>query len=74
MCLVNHTLARTELADSLLTELIATVGDSEYSNIARVYAFRGNPDETFKWLNLALDNKDLSVIKHLNSPFFQICL
>lgn len=59
-------------ADRLLNQLIAEWGNDSWPNIAHVYAFRGNKDEAFKWLNLALENKDVSLLEILNYPEIKI--
>lgn len=58
----------TQEANDLLTELITDWGDSTWPNIADVYAFRNEKDEAFKWLELAFENKDSSLLEILNYP------
>jgi tetratricopeptide (TPR) repeat protein len=55
-------------ADALLKQLIDKHGNYAWPNIAHVYAFRGEKDEAFKWLELAYDNKDASLLEILNYP------
>ncbi len=58
-------------ANVLLKKLIADWGDIAWSNIAHVYAFRGEKNEAFKWLELALENKDITLLEFLSSPEMQ---
>jgi hypothetical protein len=39
-----------------------------WPNIASVYAFRGERDKAFEWLDLAYDNRDGSTLEILNYP------
>ncbi|MFQ5983024.1 MAG: tetratricopeptide repeat protein, partial [Woeseiaceae bacterium] len=53
-----HALGRESDSDSTLAKLIATyAGDAAY-NIAYVYAFRGDADKAFEWLDKAVANND----------------
>lgn len=58
-------------ADMLLKQLITNWGDKTWPNIADVYAYRGEKDNAFKWLELALENKDSSLLEILNYPAMQ---
>ncbi|RIA09018.1 tetratricopeptide repeat protein [Flavobacteriaceae bacterium MAR_2010_72] len=55
-------------ADALLKKHIDNYGSNSWPNIAHVYAFRGEKDEAFKWLELAYDHKDASLLEILNYP------
>lgn len=55
-------------ADALLNQLIAEWGDNAWPNIAEVYAFRGETDEAFKWLDRAFENNDITLLDILNYP------
>jgi tetratricopeptide (TPR) repeat protein len=55
-------------ADALLKQLIDRHGNYAWPNIASVYAFRGEKDNAFKWLELAYDHKDASLLEILNYP------
>ena len=50
LALVYHALGRTDDADAALKRLIAESGASDPFPIAEVYAYRGNPEEAFRWL------------------------
>ena len=58
-------------ANNLLDQLISDWGDSAWPNIASVYAYRGENDEAFEWLELAFDNKDGALLEILNYPEFE---
>jgi len=55
-------------ADSLLQQLIEEWGDVAWPNIAAVYAFRGEQDKAFEWLDVALENRDGSLMEILAYP------
>jgi len=58
-------------ANTLLKQLIDEFGNDAWPNVAHVYAFRGEADEAFKWLELAYDNRDASLLEILNYPGFK---
>ncbi|MGM5469853.1 TPR end-of-group domain-containing protein [Flavobacteriaceae bacterium LMO-SS05] len=55
-------------ADEALKQLIKGWGDSAWPNIASVYAFRGERDAAFKWLEKAYENRDGTILEILNYP------
>jgi len=55
-------------ADALLKELISEYGNDSWPNIASIYAFRNEKDAAFKWLDLALKNRDATTLEILNYP------
>ena len=65
-------LGRTEEADVLLKELVDTYGGTEATNMADIYAFRGEIDTAFDWLNKAAAIKDPVLLEGLNFPSFKI--
>lgn len=65
-------LGRTAEADVLLKELVDTYGATEASNIADAYAFRGEVDTAFKWLDKAVEIKDPVLLEALSFPSFKI--
>ncbi len=67
-CMVVYAMGKKVEADALLKQLVKDWGDLAWPNIASVYAFRGEKEEAFKWLNLAFDNKDGSLLEILNYP------
>jgi hypothetical protein len=69
--MVVYALNNKKEANTLLEELISTYGNELWPNIAHVYAFRGEKDNAFKWLELAYENKDVSLLEILNYPEFE---
>lgn len=67
-CLVVHAMGKTDEAKALLDEFVREYGEDSWPNIASVYAYRGEKDEAFKWLNLAYENRDGSTLENLNGP------
>ncbi|RXJ52488.1 TPR end-of-group domain-containing protein [Gelidibacter gilvus] len=63
-----YAIGNKQEADKLLKKLIADWGDVAWPNIAVFFAFRGEKDEAFKWLELAFDNRDASLLEILNYP------
>ena len=64
-------LGRKAEADLLLNELEDTYGATEAANMADAYAFRGEIDTAFEWLNKAVALKDPVLIDGLNYPSFK---
>lgn len=58
-------------ADEVLAQLIADWGNVAWPSIAHVYAFRGEKTEAFKWLDIALEHKDASLLEILSYPQMQ---
>ena len=50
-------------SDRALAELIATHERDAAFNIAYVYAFRGQPDQAFAWLDKAIRNRDTGLVE-----------
>jgi tetratricopeptide (TPR) repeat protein len=67
-CMVMYAMSNRKEADTLLKQLLKDWGDVAWPNIASVYAFRGEKDEAYKWLDLAYKNKDGSILEILNYP------
>ena len=63
-----YAMGNTQEANALLKKLVSDFGDVAWPNIADVYAFRGENDEAFRWLELSLENKDSSLLEILNYP------
>jgi len=66
-----YSLGRVEEAEGLMNQLIATYGDTEAANIADMYAFQGDVENTFLWLNKALEIKDPVLLSVLSLPYFE---
>ncbi len=61
---LSHLVARSSL-------ILEKYGDKEPSNIADLYAFRGDYDQSFKWLNKAFEIKDPVLVEALTYPSFK---
>lgn len=55
---IYHALNRKADSDAFLARAIERNGDSWASAIAKVYAYRGEPDKAIEWLNRAYAQKD----------------
>jgi tetratricopeptide (TPR) repeat protein len=53
-----HDLGRHQDSDIALARLVATHADDAAFQIASVYAYRGQPDQAFQWLNHAYEVRD----------------
>lgn len=58
-------------ADRLLNQFLTEWSGEAWPNVAEVYAFRGEKNQAFKWLDLALENKDITLLEILNFPSMQ---
>ena len=56
-------------ADAALNALIAGHSDDMSFQIAAVYAFRGDADKTFEWLDRAYEKHDPGVMAIIDNPF-----
>jgi len=70
--IIYQTLGKEKEADVSLNDFIEKYGHEGWPNIAHVYACRGDKDNAFKWLELAFENKDASLMEILNYPEFKI--
>jgi hypothetical protein len=68
LALAYHALGQVSASDAALTELIKKHEKSWSSTIARVYAFRGEADRAFEWLNKAVAYHDTGVANFPNEP------
>lgn len=66
--MVVYSIGEKKEADALLGLLIKDWGDLAWPNIASVYAFRGEKDEAFRWLDLAYENRDGTILEILTYP------
>jgi TolB-like protein len=58
IAVVRHTLGDTGASDAALEELIDEHAEGSAYQIAMAYAFRGEIDQAFYWLEQAYDNRD----------------
>ncbi|MBA3833175.1 MAG: tetratricopeptide repeat protein [Chthoniobacterales bacterium] len=56
-------------ADASLNALIAGHSDDMSFQIATVYAFRGDADKAFEWLDRAYEKRDPGVMAIIDNPF-----
>jgi tetratricopeptide (TPR) repeat protein len=68
---VLHALGRGDQADAALAELAEKYGTDAAYNIAYVYAFRGEPDEAFQWLETAVRYGDAGLSEIAVTPEFE---
>ena len=58
-------------ADAALADLIANGRDQLAYQIAEVYAWRGETDKAFEWLQIAFDNHDTGLLSLLIDPLMR---
>ena len=58
-------------ADAALADLIANGRDQLAYQIAEVYAWRGETDKAFEWLQIAFDNHDTGLLSLLIDPILR---
>jgi TolB-like protein/DNA-binding winged helix-turn-helix (wHTH) protein/Flp pilus assembly protein TadD len=58
LALVYHALGRTHDSDAALSQLIATHAEDSPYQIAEIYAYRGEVDQAFAWLNRSYVKRD----------------
>jgi TolB-like protein/Flp pilus assembly protein TadD len=68
--LVQHALGDAQASEAALQELIACCAAGSSYQVAEVYAFRGEIDHAFDWLEKAYDNRDGGLPLILDSPVF----
>jgi TolB-like protein/Flp pilus assembly protein TadD len=69
--MVHFAAARKAESDAALTEAIRHNGTSWQSEIARVYAFRGEKDRAFEWLDKAYEARDEDLYAIKDDPLFK---
>ena len=68
---VNYALGRHNEADALFEEFLEKYSETDPANVADLYAFRGEYELSFKWLNKALESKDPVLIESLTYTSFK---
>jgi tetratricopeptide (TPR) repeat protein len=58
-------------ADASLADLIRGYGDTAACQIGEVYAYRGEKDKAFEWLERARRQRDSGLIDARSEPFFE---
>jgi tetratricopeptide (TPR) repeat protein len=65
-----HALGRKADADAAMAELTGGCEEPASYNIAYAYAFRGEADQAFAWLEKALQHKDSGMTELISQPMF----
>jgi len=68
MALVQHALDNDEASNAALLELIERFSADMAYQVAMAYAFRGEVDNAFDWLEQAYENQDSGIIELLIDP------
>lgn len=68
---VHYALYGTEGADEVFKAFLDKYGESDPANTADLYAFRGDYDMAFKYLEKALDIKDAVLLEAMSYPAIQ---
>jgi TolB-like protein len=68
LALAHYARGDRPAAEAALAELIARDGNFLAYQIAEVYAWRGETDKAFEWLQIALDNHDTGMLSLLIDP------
>ena len=71
IALAQHTLGRKEASDAALAQLIERHGNECAYQIAETYAWRGEPDRVFEWLDRAYAQRDPGLGLTSSDPFFR---
>ena len=70
LALAYHALGSPEASDDALAELIEVADESAYQ-VAGVYAFRGETDRAFEWLERAYTQRDPGLVWLKVYPLFR---
>ncbi len=68
---IEFAMGRTIVANALFAEFLEKYGDTDRANVADLYAFRGDYDQSFLWLNKAFEAKDPVLVEALTYPSFK---
>ncbi len=71
LALALHARGDQSAADAALAELVAKDRDVEAYQIAEVYAWRGETEKAFEWLQIAFDNHDTGLLSLLIDPLMR---
>jgi hypothetical protein len=69
--LAYHALGRQQPSDAALTKLIATHGQDAAFQVAQVYAYRGQPDKAWQWLERAYQQRDSGLPSIKTEPLLE---
>jgi len=68
---IQFAMGNTKEADALFAEFLEQYGETDLANVADLYAFRGDYDSSFEWLNKAYEKKDPVLMEALTYPSFK---
>jgi TolB-like protein/lipoprotein NlpI len=68
LAIVQHALGNDEASDAALQEFVECYAEGGALQVAEVYAFRGEIDLAFDWLQQAYDNRDPGITSMLVIP------
>jgi TolB-like protein len=71
LALAHYARGDRPAADAALAELIAKDANIEAYQIAEVYAWRGETDKAFEWLQVSFDNHDTGTLSLLIDPLMR---
>jgi tetratricopeptide (TPR) repeat protein len=71
LALVYHTLGNRKKSDSALVDLIKGYQDWDAFQIAEVYAYRGEKDKAFEWLERAYNQRDGGLAEMKGDPLLR---
>jgi len=71
LALAHYARGDSRAADEALAELIAKDREFLAYQIAEVYAWRGETDKAFEWLQVSLDNHDTGTLSTFINPFMR---
>jgi TolB-like protein/Flp pilus assembly protein TadD len=71
LALAHHARGNRAAANAALSELIARDRNVMAYQIAEVYAWRGESDKAFEWLQVSLDNHDTGLLSLLIDPLMR---
>jgi tetratricopeptide (TPR) repeat protein len=69
--LIHHTLGREQDSNATLASLVAKHDTDSAYQIAEVYAFRGESDKAFEWLEHAYEQRDAGLPEIKSDPLFK---
>ena len=71
LALAYHALGRKKESDAHLAELIEKFGPAAQYFVAAVYAYRGEKDRAFEWLNQAYDARQPAFVNFKGEPLMK---
>ncbi|MBT8305124.1 MAG: hypothetical protein KJP09_11690 [Bacteroidia bacterium] len=68
---IQFAMGNKKEADALFAEFLEKYSDTDFANVADLYAFRGDYNASFDWLNKAFEEKDAVLTEALTYPSFK---